>query len=138
MKRVYTSGNMPKHVALFAKALQGQLSGQKETEFWEASNIKEFEKNAVDIGYEIIPTMDSTTERGFLVGFDVAESKLVGPNGQLYAQLKMYFVECNKSEFDAWVKKIKTHRDMQQDDYFIREAEEQKKKKKKKFKVREI
>lgn len=120
MRRVYKSGNMPNHVAIFARQLQGTLSGEKETEFWEMYSIDEFEKKASEVGYEIIPAMDMKTKRGFLVGFDVEESRIVGPGGDQYAQLKMYFVECSLPEFEAWVKKIKEHRDLQQEDYFDR------------------
>lgn len=113
---------MPKHVASFAKQLKGQTAGQKETEFWEMSSIEEFEKNASEIGYEIIPAMDMKTNRGYLVGFDVEEPTIVGPWGHQYAQLKMYFVECSLSDFESWVKKIKKHRDLQQKDYFNRQG----------------
>lgn len=122
MKKIYTKGNMPSHIAAFARQLQGSLSGQKETEFYEASSIEEFEKKASELGYEIIPAADMSTERAYLVGFDVEESKIVGPGGSLYAQLKMYFVECTQEEFEKWVKKIKNHRDLQQEDYFLRKG----------------
>lgn len=122
MKKVLAAGNMPSHVAAFAKQLQGNLSGQKETEFWEMSSIDEFEKKASEVGYEIIPAMDMKTNRGYLVGFDVEESTIVGPGGQTYAQLKMYFVECDLHEFESWVKKIKQHRDLQQEDYYLRQG----------------
>lgn len=120
MKRVYTSGNMPTHVAAFARQLQGKLAGQKETEFWEMSSIDEFEKKASEVGYEIIPAMDMKFDRAYLVGFDVEESTIVGIGGEQYAQLKMYFVECSSKEFEEWVKKIKYHRDLQQEDYYLR------------------
>ena len=120
MKKIHASGNMPNHIAVFAKQLQGALAGQKETEFWEASSIDEFEKNASEIGYEICPTADMSTGRGYLVGFDVSDSEIVSGSGMNYAQLKMYFIEVTPSELNAWTKKIKEHRDMQQEDYYIR------------------
>lgn len=126
MKRVYQQGNMPAHVAQFAKQLQGYVAGQKETEFWEMSSIDEFEKNASEIGYEIIPAMDMKTARGYLVGFDVSDSVIVGAGGQQYAQLKMYFVECTLGEFEAWVRKIKQHRDLQQEDMYLRQGKDYK------------
>lgn len=122
MKRVEHKGNMPNHVAVFAKQLSGQFAGNKETEFWEMSSVDEFEKNASDIGYEIIPAMDMETNRGFLVGFDVEESEITSLGGQNYVQLKMFYVECTEEEFKAWNRKIKLHRDQQQDDYFKRLA----------------
>jgi hypothetical protein len=129
MKRVYTSGNMPQHVAVFAKQLSGQLIGMKETEFWEASSIDEFEKNAFEIGYEIIPTEDMSTGRSYLVGFDVTDSEIVSANNTSYAQLKMYFIEITSQELRAWTKKIKEHRNMQQEDYFLRKERKTKGKK---------
>jgi hypothetical protein len=122
MRKIDKAGNMPANVAAFARQLAGTYSGQKETEFWEMSSIEEFEKNASEIGYEIVPAMDMTTKRGYLVGFDVAESVIVGINEE-YSQLKMYFVEANESEFNAWVKKIKEHRRLQQEDYFLRQEQ---------------
>jgi len=110
------------------------MSGQKETEFWEMSSIDEFEKNASKIGYEIIPAMDMSTKRGYLVGFEVEESVIVGINEQ-YSQLKMYFIEVNESEFTAWVSKIKHHREMQQEDYYIRKALTDEEKRNKKLKL---
>jgi hypothetical protein len=119
MKRVYTSGNMPSHIAAFAVQLQGRLSGQKETEFWEASSIEEFEKNASEIGYEIVPSMDASTNRCYLVGFAV-EDPVVVVVRDAYSQLKMYFIEISEPEFRAWVKKIKSHREDQQLDMMMR------------------
>jgi hypothetical protein len=121
MKRVDNKGNMPAHVAAFAKQLSGVLVGQKETEFWEAANITEFEKQASETGYEIVPAMDMSTGRGYLVGFDVEESPIKGIN-QSYAQLKMYFVEVSTADFSAWVKKIKEHRADQELDSAIRKG----------------
>lgn len=134
MKRVYHKGGMPAHVSAFAQQLTGTMSGQKETEFWEMSSIDEFEKNASKIGYEIIPAMDMSTKRGYLVGFEVEESVIVGINEQ-YSQLKMYFIEVNESEFTAWVSKIKHHREMQQEDYYIRKALTDEEKRNKKLKL---
>lgn len=121
MKKISFKGNMPKPVQLFATQLTGIFSGQKETEFWEASSISEFEKNASEIGYEIVPTLDSSTGRGFLVGFEVEDSKIVGRDGQSYNQLKMYFIEVTEEQLNYWTKKIKLHRDLQQQDYFDRQ-----------------
>jgi hypothetical protein len=124
MNRVYQAGNMPKNVAVFARQLTGSMSGQKETEFWEMSSIDEFEKNASQIGYEIVPAMDMSTKRGYLVGFDVEDSVIVGINEQ-YSQLKMYFIEVTEAEFNTWVAKMKKHREMQQEDYYIRKAQKE-------------
>jgi len=121
MKQIYNKGNLPGHVAAFAKQLTGVWSGQKETEFWEASSITEFEKNASEIGYEIVPALDGATNRGYLVGFAVEESKLVSL-GNDYAQLKMYFIEVSLADFNAWVKKIKLHREEQQIDMAFRKG----------------
>ena len=119
MKRVYHQGNLPAHVQAFCVQLQGDMAGQKETEFWEASSITEFEKNASEIGYEIVPAMDMATKRAYLVGFAVEDSVIVSTSAS-YAQLKMYFIEVTEAEFSAWVKKIKGHREDQELDAAIR------------------
>ncbi|MCK9428992.1 MAG: hypothetical protein M0R17_03140 [Candidatus Omnitrophica bacterium] len=112
---------MPNILKIFAQELKGKLSGNKETEFWEASSISEFEKNASEIGYEIVPTMDASTDRCFLVGFNAEESPIVGVN-QFYAQLKMYFIEVTVEQFNSWVAKIKQHRLDQEQDAFLRRS----------------
>ena len=66
--------------------------------------------------------MDMNTKRGYLVGFDVEDSVIVGAGNQSYSQLKMYFVEASEADFTAWVNKIKAHREMQQEEYFLRKA----------------
>jgi hypothetical protein len=119
MKKIYNKGNLPSHVNAFAQQLTGIFSGQKETEFWEASSITEFEKNASEVGYEIVPAMDMATNRAYLVGFEVTDSEIVSV-GESYSQLKMYFIEVTTAEFKAWVKKIKTHREEQQLDAELR------------------
>jgi len=119
MKKIEHKGNLPPHVAVFAQQLQGKFSGQKETEFWEASSISEFEKNASEVGYEIVPAMDMSTNRAYLVGFDVVDSVFIGFN-ENYAQLKMYFIEITPSEYNAWVKKIRSHREEQELDAYLR------------------
>lgn len=129
MKKIEHKGNLPPHVALFAKQLTGIFSGQKETEFWEASSITEFEKGASEIGYEIVPAMDMVTERGYLVGFDVTDPEIITIEDQ-YTQIKMYFIEVSLSEFNAWVKKIKAHRDEQQLDAALRKEQSESTKKK--------
>jgi hypothetical protein len=129
MKRIQNRGNLPNHMQVFARQLTGIFTSEKETEFWEASNITEFEKNASEIGYEIIPAMDMSTNRGFLVGFDVTDSNIVSV-GESYVQLKMYFVEVSGSEFKAWVKKINEHRALQQMDAALRKEQKDSTKKK--------
>lgn len=125
MKKIDSRGNMPPHVALFARELTGAMSGQEETEFWEASTVEEFEKNAAEIGYEIVPSVDSSTDRAFLVGFHVEEPKHVVTLTS-YAKLKMYFVELTVTQYREWAKKIAQHRLDQQKDMFDRRERAQK------------
>ena len=117
MKRIHNKGNMPSHIALFAKKVGGVgFSNVKDTEFWEAANIDEFEKKASEIGYEIIPAIDNSTERAFLVGFDAEDSVIVGPGGQSYSALRMYYIEITREELKTWDKKIRMHRKLQQEE----------------------
>lgn len=134
MRKISFKGNMPSHIAAFAQQLGGMYSGVKQTEFWEASSIDEFEKKASEVGYEIIPTIDSSTDRAYLVGFDAEDSVIVGPGGESYSALKMYFIEITPEELKAWDRKIQAHRNMQQEDMRIRQ-ELRKKAHKKNLKV---
>jgi len=129
MKRITNIGNLPNHLQLFAKQLGGVLS-ECDTEFYEINYINEFEKKAVEIGYEIVPAVDTSTGRGFLTGFSAEEPKdiitLVS-----YVKLKIYFVECTRQEIEEWTLKIREHRDMQQDNSIERRIKNQKEKNKK-------
>ena len=123
MKKISFKGNLPSHIGMFAVKLGGIFSKVKDTEFWEASSIDEFEKNASEIGYEIIPTIDGKTNRAYLVGFDAEDSKIVSSDGDSYSRLKMYFIEVTAEELKAWDKKIRTHRNAQQEDMRLREGQ---------------
>ena len=120
MNQINFKGNLPSHMQLFAKELGGIFSQAEDTEFWEASTIDELEKNASEIGYEIVPTIDGSTDRAYLVGFDAEDSILIGPDGDSYSRLKMYFVEITPEELKAWDKKIKAHRNAQIQDMRVR------------------
>jgi len=126
MKRINFRGNLPSHIGIFAKKLGGIFSKVKDTEFWEATSIDEFEKNASEVGYEIIPTIDASTDRAYLVGFDAEDSQVVSVDGDSYSQLKMYFIEITPAELKAWDKKIRAHRDAQMEDMRLREGQSQK------------
>lgn len=121
MKQVHFKGNLPSHMQLFAKQLGGVFSQVGDTEFWEAQSIAEFEKGAAEIGYEIVPTIDGSTDRAFLVGFDAEDSVIVGSDGDSYSKLRIYFIEITPEELKAWDKKIKAHRAAQEADMRARE-----------------
>jgi len=121
MKKIEFKGNLPTHIQLFAKELGGIFNKVQDTEFWEASSIDEFEKNASEIGYEIIPTVDGATDRGYLVGFDAQDSEIVGSDGDSYSKLTMHFIEITPEELKAWDRKMKAHREDQLIDMRARE-----------------
>lgn len=120
MRKIENRGNLPSNIALFAKELSGWNIGNKETEFYEMSSIDEFEKKAVEIGYEIVPALDSKTDRAFLVGFEVTEGSQTIIMSSEYFQLKMYFIELSTSEFNSWHKRITQDRIDQQIDMYTR------------------
>lgn len=119
MKQIYHIGNLPKILQAFAVELKGQMSGQKETEFFEASSVDEFEKKASELEYEITATKDGSTNRYYLVGFYATEPKIITFNNN-YTQLKMYFIELSESGFKEWDNKIKYHRNLQLQDAYLR------------------
>jgi len=122
MIRIENIGNLPNHMQAFAKQLEGQLSNAPSAEFYEMESIAEFESKAVEIGYEIVPTIDTSTGRGFLVGFDVTEPKKIATLVD-YSTLKLYFKECSDNEIKQWIAKMKEHRDAQQAEMFRRREE---------------
>lgn len=113
MRRIENKGNLPAHLQAFARQLGGQLSSAADTEFYEMSSVSEFEKNASEVGYEIVPTIDNSTGRGFLVGFDVTEPQRIATLVD-YSTLKIYYIECSDAVINEWIAKMKAHRDMQQ------------------------
>jgi len=121
MDKIENKEDLPRHIQIFAKTLEGELSDMPSTNFWEAKTIDEFEKGAHEIGYEIIPTLDLSTGRGFLVGFEARESKII-MSGLSGVGLDMYFIEVDESEFNLWTDKIKQHRDDQEQDMLNRRA----------------
>jgi hypothetical protein len=124
MKKIENVGNLPNHLQVFDKELQGQLSTAQDTEFYEIKTIEEFEKNAPEVGYEIVPTIDESTGRGFLVGFDVTEPKRIATLLD-YSTLMIYFTECSDIEIKSWINKMKEHRQEQQTEMFIRREKAQ-------------
>jgi hypothetical protein len=129
MNKIANRGNLPPHLALFAKVLGGNIPDSMSTEFYEMESIREFETKAVDVGYEIVPAMDESTKRGYLVGFEAEEPQKIITLVE-YAKLKIYFVECDEPTFNSWIKKIKSHREEQQIDMRNRRAKAQAKRNK--------
>ena len=135
MRRISEIGNLPGHMQVFAKELGGRFQNVEDTIFWEANSVKEFESKAVELGYEIAPpTVDSKTDRGFLVGFGVDEPERVD-GSTMYASLRVYFVEADDHEITAWSKKIKEHRLMQEEDMRKRQEEAKKNPSRGKFRI---
>lgn len=122
MKRIRNKGNLPNHLQVLANQLGGRLSGASDTEFYEANSIKEFESKASEIGYEIIPTIDTSTGKGFLVGFDVSAPEKIATLLD-YSTLKIYFVSGTDKDIESWTKKIRQHRLDQQEDMRRRQEE---------------
>jgi len=79
------------------------------------SSITEIENKAVELGFELYPTVDATTERAYLVGFD-AEEPVHIVTVHSYAKLKMYFIEITTEELRNWDRKIRNDRQDQMDD----------------------
>lgn len=122
MKRIDNIGNLPKPLQIFARALGGIMSGTQLEEFYEMSNVSEFEKKAIELEYEITkPAVDEKTDRGYLVGFSVDEPKNIVTMTS-YATLKIYFVEATASEVREWTRKINSHRELQEEDMRLRQG----------------
>ena len=126
MTSIETKEDLPSHIQIFAKVMQGQLEDMPSTKFYEAESVDDFERSAHEIGYEIVPTLDQSTGRGFLVGFSTTEPKLI-VTGLTGIGLNMYFIEVDETQFNAWTDKIKDHRDQQEQDMLRRRAVAQEK-----------
>jgi hypothetical protein len=117
MKKILNRGNLPRHLQLFAKQTEGVLTNVAQTEFYEINNIDEFERTAAgladpDIRFEIFPTIDNSTDRAFLVGFEASSPEHIATMVD-YAYLQIYFYEASKVEIQIWIDKIKLHREQQ-------------------------
>lgn len=138
MKRILNKGNLPKHLQVLATELGGKLAKSDRTEFYEAKTITEFEKDAATTGYEIVPTIDNSTGRGFLVGFAVSAPERVVTLLD-YSALTIYYVECTDKEVEEWTKKIQQHRkDQEADMRRRREKSQAKNKEKNPLKITEV
>lgn len=129
MKKIEARGNLPKHIQAFAVHTGGVFSTLPTTEFWEAANVDEFEKAACgkldpDVRFEIVPTIDQSTNRHYLVGFDTEEPRHVVTLTS-YVKLKMYFIELTEFEFKEWDSKIQKHREEQEQAMFERRKKQQ-------------
>jgi hypothetical protein len=121
VKQVTNEGNLPRHLKLFATKLGGILSKSESAKFYEMFNISEMETKAVELKYEILPSIDTSTGRAFLVGFNTEEPEAITTLVQ-YAYLNIYFVECSTEECNQWIEKIKGHREDQQTDMYDRRS----------------
>jgi len=111
MKKIDNVGNLPKHLTVLAKNL-GQYTDLAKTDFYEMSSEDELVKNAVEVGYEVIPTIDMSTGRGFLVGFDAKETSLI--LNTAYFNLDIYFYEMDSDGIKRWDTRIRKDRNDQQ------------------------
>lgn len=119
MQKIENIGNLPAHLQAFIGKIGGLFSRVPLTEFYKMDSVQELETNATEIGYEITPTIDTSTSRGFLVGFDVTEPKKIVTLVS-YATLRIYFVETDDSTIRDWTQKIRSHHDMQQNEMYIK------------------
>jgi len=132
MQKIENVGNLPNHLQIFARAAKGQFSGLGDTEFYEMANITEFEHAACgkldpNVAFEIIPTVDMETGRGFLVGFEAEEPKSIVTLTS-YVKLKLYFIACTDEEIKKWTIRIEGDRLAQQQEMFNRQERRKKKK----------
>lgn len=115
MKKIEHKGNLPKHLRMFAKQLGGVYDSVAGTEFYECTNISEFESAAAgklkeNVSFEIAPpTVDTSTGRGFLVGFEVSDPQHVDTLHD-YVQLKIYYVEASETDVTSWTERIQRDR----------------------------
>lgn len=125
MNKIENRDNLPKHLRVFLQKMPDNFGDNIDTEIWEMSNIQEFERGAAGlidekIKYEIIPTLDRSTDRAYLVGFDACDTSEV--ISDFYnSKLLLYFVEITTEQYHAWIKRIKEHRELQIEEMFNRQ-----------------
>jgi len=118
MKKIENHGNMPKALQLLAK----DLAGMAMSTVYECESALELENLARDKKCELTCTLDPTTERGFLVGFEVSDSPIATISGTSFLVLSVYFAELKESEYRSYKSTLSAHRNEQEDEMRARQS----------------
>jgi len=127
MKEIFNIGNLPNHLQVMAKEVQGQRS----TKFFECFNAEELLNTAKEGNCEeTTVTLDPTTERGFMVAFGFTDSSLEDLSGDKLVVMNIYYAELDASESKYYRNMLHRHRNDQEDNMQQRRASKAKKAKK--------
>ena len=112
MKEITNKGNLPKHLQVMAKEVQGQRS----TLFFECSNAEELLNLAKDGKCEeTTVTLDRSTAKGFMVAFSFVDSTITDIAGDSLVVMNIYFTELTDVEAKKYKKMLHEHRNQQED-----------------------
>jgi hypothetical protein len=119
MRIIENIGNLPKSLQILAKSLGG--TSIPLAKFYECTNAKELENLAKDLKCELTATMDPSTSRGYLVGFDVSEEPSIIDRTLSVHCLYIYFVELKAGDFTRYDNMLRQHKNDQQTDMLDRQ-----------------
>ena len=122
MKEISQVGNLPKHLQVMAKEVQGQRS----TLFYECNNADELLNHAKDGKCEeTTVTIDQHSEKGFMVAFGFKDSALEDFSGDKLVVMHVYFAELSSDETRYYRNMLHQHRNDQEDNMQQRRAKKQ-------------
>ena len=111
MKEITTRGNLPKHLQVMAKEVEGQRS----TLFFECNTADELLQLAADGKCEETSvTIDRDTSKGFMVAFSFTDSAIEDLTGNKLIVMNIYFTELTDQEALKYKKMLHTHRQEQE------------------------
>ena len=111
MTEISNIGNLPKHLQIMAKEVQGQRS----TYFYECVSAHELIGLASDGKCEETSvTMDKSTNRGFMVAFGFRDSAITDAVGDQLVVMNIYFTELTSAETVEYRQMLHSHRQQQE------------------------
>lgn len=112
MKEISNVGNLPKHLQIMAKEVQGQRA----TRFYEFNTADGLLEHA-SLGQceETTVTVDKSTNRGFMVAFSFNDSNITDIEGDQMVTMNIFYAELDTEETNYYRKMLHKHRNEQED-----------------------
>lgn len=112
MTEITQRGNLPKHLQVMAK----EVDGQRSTRFYEMTGPDELLNHAKDGNCEeTTVTLDASTARGFMVAFSFNDSSIENLEGDKLVVMNVFFTELDSEQARYYRKMLHEHRNQQED-----------------------
>ncbi len=112
MTEIFNKGNLPSHLQVMAKEVEGQRS----TKFFEFKTAELLLKHASEGNCEeTTVTIDRKTNRGYIVAFSFDDSAIEDIQGNKLVVMSVYFSELETKDIQYYSKMLHEHRNQQED-----------------------